>query len=235
MKKEEKDNVTDTSHETSQTTQGSQKQISVDSKKTPPIQIPADAGATVTRVKTENNVENSENKEPPGQKVQSSDESREAPPKSIPDKRHKAEGQTPSEIKIVECWTLQEVKEEQVEKPVVNRPVTETSESCRNTGGATAPKVKEEACESSCAVLKELQDGGCATNKRKRPSGMSDQSQEGTGPGVDEEKEKEHKKFCHPSKTQSWSEDPPDLCHNKQKEARPVGTLSEFPAQDEGV
>lgn len=62
---------------------------------------------------------------------------------------------------------------------------------------------------------------------------MSDQSQEGTGPGVDEEKEVEHKKFCRPSKTLSWSEDPPDLCHDKQKEARP--TLSEFPAQDEGV
>lgn len=233
MKKEEKGNATDTSLETSQTTQGCQKQTGADSKKTPPIQIPADAGATVSHVKTENNVDNRENKEPLGQNVQSSGKSREASPKSIPDTVPKAEGQTPPQIKIVECWTLRAVKEEPTETPVVSRPVAETSESCRSTGGAAAAKVKEEASESSCAVLKERQDGGCSTNKRKKPSGMSDQSQEGTCPGMDEEKEMEHKKFCRPSKTQS--EDPPDLCHNKQKEARPVGSLSEFPAEDEGV
>lgn len=233
MKKEEKGNVTDTSLETSQTTQGWQKQTGADSKKTPLIQIPADAGATVAHVKTENNVDNRENKQRPGQNVQSSGESRDASPKSIPDVVQKAEGQTPPEIKIVECWTLQAVKEEPMETPLVSRPVAETSESCRSTGRATAPKVKEEASKNSCAVLKEPQDGGCSKNKRKRPSGMSDQSQDGTVPGVDEEKEMERKKFCCPSKTQS--EDPPDLCPNKQKEARPVGSLSEFPAEDEGV
>lgn len=222
--------MTDASHETSQTTQGCQKQTGVDSKKPSPIQIPADAGAMVAHVKTENNVDNRENKEPPEPNEQSSDESREASPKSLQDEVQKAEAQTPLEIKIVQSWTLQVVKEEPM-----SRPVAETSESCRSTAGAITAKVKEEDSESSCAVLKEPKDGEYSTNKRKRPSGVSDQSQEGTGPVADEEKEMEHKKFCRPSKTQSWSEDPPDLCHNKQKEARPVGTLSEFPAEEEGV
>lgn len=233
VKKEENSNVNDTSHETRQTTQGCQNQTGVDGKKNPPIQIPADAGAAVAHVKTENNVDDGENKEPLGQNVQSPGESREASPKSIPDTVQKAEGRTPLELKIGECWTLQAVKEELVETPLVSWPVAETSESCRNTGGASAPKVKEEASESSCAVSKEPQEGGCSTNKRKRPSGMLDQSQDGAGPGVDKEKEMELKRFCRPSKTQS--EDPPDLCHYKQKEARPVGSLTEFPVNNEGV
>lgn len=213
-------------------TQSCQKPTGVDSEKPPPIQIPVDTDATVARVKTENNVDNRENKGPPGKNVQSLGESREASPKSIPDAVQKAQDRTPLEIKILDCWTLQAVKEEPMETPLVSRPVAEASESCRSTEGATAPKVKEEASESSYAVMKEPQDGACSMNKRKRPSGVSDQSRDGTGPGVDEEKEMEHKKLCRPSKTQS--EDPPDLCH-KQKEARPVGTLSEFPADDEGV
>lgn len=235
MKKEQKGNVTDTSHETGQTTQGCQKPTGVDSKKPPQVQIPADAGATVAHVKTENNVDNSKNKEPPGPNEQSSGERREASPKSLQDEVQKAEGQTPLDIKIVQSWTLQAVKEEPMEMSLMSRPVAETSESCGSTGGAAAAKVKQEASESSCAVLKEPQDAGFSTNKRKRPSGASDQSREGTGPLVDKEKEMERKKFCRPSKAQSWSEDPPDLCHNKQKEARPVGTLSDYPAEEEGV
>lgn len=68
-------------------------------------------------------------------------------------------------IKIVECWSLQKVKEEPVDVPLANQPPPYAGVRCKSEGGATAmPRIKQEVNAEEC------HGGGGAVECRKRPA-----------------------------------------------------------------
>lgn len=189
---------------TSQTSQQCLQQNSPSESKTPPVKIPL-----LAEVKTERVVEVAQHLEHPIKKEPEEED------------KNARDGSSLG-IKIVECWSLQGIKEEPLDGPLVSQPPPEAAASCKSEGGAAdVVRVKQEA------DAEEWQSGGC----RKRPSAPSKQLHTETGVV--------HKKFrpLHQPQQESPGDGPPNPSH--QEGAWPVKvekdpTSHDFPAEGEG-
>lgn len=188
----------------SQTTQQCLKKTSPSESKTSLVKFPA-----VAEVKTE--------------RVAEVDQSLEHPIKKEPEDRDNSSKDGNSlGIKIVECWSLQRIKEEPVDVPLTSQSPPHAGVRCKSEGGAAeTPKVKQEAKAEEC------HSGGC----RKRPS--SPPTHFHTDP------ETVHKKFrpLHQSAQESLCGGRPNPSHNEG--AWPVKmekdpTSRDFPGAGQG-
>lgn len=205
-----------TSDKTSQTTQQCLGQLSPPDSNTPLVQAPQ-----VTGVKTESIVKVEQNLELPIKKEPEEEEPSE-----------KDGG--PLGIKILECWSLQGIKEEPMDALLVSHPPPYTAANGQG-GAADMPKIKQEAGGGG---WEEWQSAGCPAKSRKRPSAASEQLRE-EEPGAESKKFRPLHQPPPPPPPLAPCEGRPNPIRKEPEGAWPVKvekdvTSHDFPAESEG-
>lgn len=199
-----------TRDKTSQTAQQCLRQTSPPDGKTSQVKVPQ-----IPEVKTESDLKVEPNLELPIKKEPEEED-------------QNAKDGSPLGIKIVECWSLQGIKEEPMDTPLVSQLPPYAAGSSESEGGAAdVPKVKQEASGGS---WEEWQSGGCPATSKKRPSDAS----------AEEETGAETKKFrpLHQPQPQSPCEGRPNPSCKGPEGAWPVkvekdATSHDFPAESD--